>query len=66
MEAWFAIKRVGDKYADRAPLSEMLKANRDDEELCEWLRRSAQQGKPGDTLHTGGGAAPRTEVRRIA
>lgn len=66
MEAWFVLKRPGAAISERAPLSKLLEANKDDEDLCDWLKRAAREGKPGDTFHTGGGAAPRCEVRRVA
>lgn len=43
-------------------LSEMLAANREDEDLCDWLRRA----QPGGTRRVGGGAAALIEVRRVA
>lgn len=44
-----------------ATLAEYLADNKDDDELCEWLRRAA----PGETFKTGGGAAPIIYVRRV-
>jgi hypothetical protein len=55
------------QWKDRAPgepvkLSELTRANADDEELCEWARRA-----PRDSCFiTGGGAAPACWLRRIA
>jgi hypothetical protein len=55
------------QWKDQAPgdpvrLSELTRANADDEELCEWARRA-----PRDSCFiTGGGAAPACWLRRIA
>lgn len=44
------------------PLSALLKANADDESLCEWLSGA----EVGEDITTGGGAAPACTLRRIA
>jgi len=55
------------QWKDQAPgdpvrLSELTRANADDEELCEWARRA-----PRDSCFiTGGGAAPACWLRRVA
>ena len=61
-EAWFVMQWEGEPPASRAPLAEFIKANQDDEPLCQWLARA----KVGDELKTGGGAAPACTVRRVS
>ena len=61
-EAWFVLQWEGEPPAHRTPLAELLEANRDAEDLCEWLKRA----RPGETFRAGGGAAPLCEVRRVA
>lgn len=61
-EPWFVLRREGEpRPAHRMPLSEMLEANRDDDELCAWLRRAPL----GGVRMTGGGAEPACAVRRV-
>lgn len=61
-EAWFVQQRRGQPPASRAPLVDLLEVNRDDEELCAWLRTA----KVGEEMVTGGGAAPVRTVRRVS
>ena len=55
------------QWKDQAPgdpvrLSELTRANADDEELCDWARRA-----PRDSCFiTGGGAAPACWLRRVS
>lgn len=44
------------------PLSTLLEANRDDEEICDWAPRAPV----GGSLITGGGAAPTVWLRRVS
>jgi hypothetical protein len=55
------------QWKDQAPgdpvrLSELMRANADDEELCDWARRAPRNS----CFITGGGAAPACWLRRIA
>lgn len=61
-EAWFTVQTEGAAPAHRQPLSEVLAANADDEDLVAWLQRA----KVGASYTVGGGAAPAIAVRRVA
>lgn len=62
MEAKFTLQRKGERQPSAPiPLSELLEANKDDTELCEWAKRAPLHSG----LITGGGAAPVCSVRRV-
>jgi hypothetical protein len=42
-------------------LASMLEANRDDADICAWLR----EAKIGDEFQAGGGAAPEIVIKRV-
>jgi hypothetical protein len=43
-------------------LASMLEANRDDADICAWLRSA----RIGDEFQAGGGAAPEIVIKRVA
>lgn len=59
----FTLQWAGDKEPS-APvaLDVLLADNRDDAELCEWLRNAV----PDSGCITGGGAAPVCSIRRVS
>jgi hypothetical protein len=61
-EPQFTQQWAGERASAPQPLWSLLQANKDDADLCEWLSRA----RVGDDLTTGGGAAPRCTVRRVA
>lgn len=62
-EPKFTLQRQGERRQSAPiPLSELLAANAEDPDVCEW----AQRAGPNSGLITGGGAAPITTVRRVA
>lgn len=61
-EPKFTIQRQGERRQSAPmPLSSLLEANKEDEEICEWAPRA----RPGSGLITGGGAQPICTVRRV-
>ena len=60
-EPHFTLQWAGEP-ADGFSAASMLDANRDDAEVCEFVRGASI----GDELRTGGGAAPACTLRRVS
>ena len=60
-EAWFVVQVEGDAPASRAPLAEVLEANRDDAEIVDWLKRA----KVGALYVVAGDSAPVVSIQRV-